>query len=59
VSAAEWSPTGVDPHRDYLRWWYAHLPHVTGVNADGRLDDWWRYIIEVDRYKHGGVVRTA
>jgi hypothetical protein len=56
VSDTEWSPTGVDPHRDYLRWWYSHLPHVTGVNVDGRLDDWWRYIVEVDRFKDGGVL---
>lgn len=53
INATEWSPQGSDPQREYLDWWYAHMPRVSGRNADGLLNDWWRYIVEIDRYKNG------
>jgi len=34
----------------YLKWWYDHMPHVTGVK-DGLLNNWWRYVIDPDQYK--------
>lgn len=35
---------------NYLKWWYDHMPHVPGFK-DGRLNNWWRYIVDVDQFK--------
>ena len=59
INATAWSPSGVDPQREYLDWWYAHLPHAAGRNADGLLNDWWQYIIKVDQYKNGDPARVV
>ena len=53
VNVATWSPTGVDPHRDYLNWWYRHLPHVSGRGPDHFMNNWWRYIADPDQFKSG------
>lgn len=44
VSAATWG--GPDHHREYMRWWLRHLPRAPGTNTDGRLNDWWRYVVQ-------------
>jgi hypothetical protein len=49
----EWSPNGADPQREYLNWWYDHLPHFSGKGPDQFLNNWWRYIVDVDPYKGG------
>ncbi len=49
----EWSPTGQDPQREYLNWWYHHLPHVPGRGPDGFLNNWWRYVVDPDQFKAG------
>ena len=33
-----------DYHRNYLRWWFTHLPKASGVAPDGRLQNWWEYL---------------
>lgn len=50
-NSSEWSPTHVDPERDYLNWWYDHMPHMAGLGNDGYLANWWRYIADVDQFK--------
>ena len=30
----------------YQTWWYRHLPSVAGLAPDGKLGDWWRYVID-------------
>ena len=45
---------GPDYHRQYMRWWLARLPRAVGTNADGRLNDWWRYVVQFDEL----VIRT-
>lgn len=45
---------GPDYHRNYMRWWFRHLPRAPGWNADGRLNNWWRYVFEFDRYDEKG-----
>ena len=45
---------GPDYHRNYMRWWFARLPKAPGVNADGRLNNWWRYVFEFDRFDERG-----
>lgn len=49
INANAWK--GPDFHRNYLIWWYTRLPKAVGRNADGKLNNWWRYIVEPDYYK--------
>jgi hypothetical protein len=53
INYTAWSPTRADPQRDYLNWWYAHIPHFGGRGPDGFLNDWWRYIVDIDPFKGG------
>ena len=46
VSRDTWG--GPDYHRGYMRWWLTHLPKGAGTNADGRLNDWWAYVVRFD-----------
>jgi hypothetical protein len=47
----EWSPNRVDPQREYLNWWYDHMPHMAGAGPDRFLNNWWRYIADPDQFK--------
>ena len=51
INSQEWSPNGKDPQREYLNWWYDHLPHFGGRGSDYYLNNWWRYITDVDQFK--------
>lgn len=51
INAREWSPNGVDPQREYLNWWYDHLPHFPSRGPDYFLNNWWRYLVDIDPYK--------
>ncbi|MFO0957910.1 MAG: Calx-beta domain-containing protein [Isosphaeraceae bacterium] len=53
INAREWSPNQVDPQREYLNWWYSHMPHFAGKGPDGFLNNWWRYIGDLDQFKGG------
>ena len=44
VSRETWG--GPDYHRNYMKWWFRHLPRATGTNSDGRLNNWWRYVFD-------------
>ncbi len=48
-SSQEWLHT--DAQRDYLNWWYSHMPHGSGVGPDGFLNNWWRYIADFNQFK--------
>lgn len=52
VSRETWG--GPDYHRNYMRWWFAHLPRAAGGNEDGRLNNWWRYVYQFTRYDRQG-----
>jgi hypothetical protein len=44
-----------DYHRNYIRWWFAHVPKAPGVSAeDGRLHNWWEYIYNFNAYDARG-----
>jgi hypothetical protein len=43
-----------DWHRNYLLWYFSHLPRVEGRNPDGKLNNWWRYIYRFDEYDASG-----
>jgi hypothetical protein len=45
---------GPDYHRNYMKWWFARLPRAAGVNPDGRLNNWWTYVFDFDRYDERG-----
>ncbi len=57
VSCESWG--GPDHHRNYMKWWFAHFPKASGVNADGRLNNWWEYVFHFDRYDTRGRARAA
>lgn len=50
---------GPDYHRNYMRWWFAHLPRAPGTNPDGRRNDWWQYVFRFDEYDDKGKPRKA
>ena len=43
-----------DYHRNYQCWWFTHLPKAPGVNADGRLNNWWEYVYNFNAYDAQG-----
>lgn len=43
-----------DYHRNFQRWWFTHLPKAPGVNADGRLNNWWEYVYNFNAYDSHG-----
>jgi hypothetical protein len=52
ASREDWG--GPDYHLNYMRWWFAHLPHTPGTNADGRLNNWWPYLFDFNNYTAEG-----
>lgn len=43
VNCQEWGCS----QRDYMRWWFNHLPRYKGV-TDGILNNWWYYAIDYE-----------
>ena len=53
VNCESWG--GPDYHRNYMRWWFRHLPRAPGIHPqDGRLNNWWRYVFEFTCYDERG-----
>lgn len=52
VSRANWG--GPNYQRNYLKWFFARLPHRPGWNADGRLNNWWEYVFRFNAYDAAG-----
>jgi hypothetical protein len=50
---------GPDYHRNYMKWWFERLPHAPGINPDGRLNDWWEYVFNFDKYDEMGKVKAS
>ncbi len=42
VDATEWGSGDIRLHH---RWWLERLPRASGVNLDGKQNNWWRYIL--------------
>jgi hypothetical protein len=57
VSCETWG--GPDYHRNYMNWWFSHLPHRPGWNIDGRLNNWWVYVFDFNRYDDKGKLISA
>jgi hypothetical protein len=48
---------GPDYERNYLRWWFGHMPHGAGTNNhDGltRQNSWWRYLSGFNFHSESG-----
>lgn len=30
----------------FLRWWFGHIPKKEGVGPDGKLNNWWAYLVD-------------
>ncbi len=45
-NAAEWNYD----QRQYLKWWYRHMPCKPGRFSDGKLNNWWCYIVDMNAY---------
>lgn len=41
VDCRTWSCTDIG----FYAYWYTHLPQFTGVGTDGKLNDWWDYML--------------
>jgi len=50
INAEAWG--GPDYQRNYLNWWFHHLPRRQGVGPDGKLNNWWRYLFEFNENVH-------
>lgn len=57
VNCETWG--GPDYHRNYMKWWFSHLPKVPGVAPDGRQGNWWKYIFDFNRYDEQGQLRKG
>ncbi len=53
VSRETWA-SGRDHHTDYMKWYFAHVPRAPGVNADGRQNNWFKYIWDFENYDRAG-----
>ncbi len=40
-----------DWHRGYMRWFFGHLPRAAETAADGRQNNWYKYIYDFNGYR--------
>lgn len=53
INGAEWNYD----HRTYLKWWLNHMPKTAGRYSDGRLNNWWGYLVDMNAYPESGPVQ--
>ena len=44
----------VDHHRNYMVWYFTLLPRAPGTSAQGRQNNWWKYVYDFGRYAKDG-----
>lgn len=44
INCSSWGCT----KQGYYNWQQLHLPHVAGINSDGKFNDWWQYLVNPD-----------
>ena len=47
VNCSEWGNGDI---REHHKWWLRHLPKAPGRGPDGKLNNWWRYVVDFNRY---------
>lgn len=57
ITRTAWSKMGREYQWEYFEWYYNHLPRASGVNADGKQNNWWKYLYNFDNYTHDGQPR--
>lgn len=50
VDSSEWGGGDIRAHH---KWWFEHLPKAAG-RSDGKLRDWWLYIVDFNQHVIGG-----
>jgi hypothetical protein len=48
MTCADW---GNGDSRAYHKWWLSHLPRTAGRAPDGKLANWWKYVVDFHRYE--------
>lgn len=56
VNCETWG--GPDYHRNYMKWWFSRLPNASGVYSDGRLNNWWEYVFNYNKYDETGKLKN-
>jgi hypothetical protein len=46
-----WGANASDYQRDYLDWFFSLVPRANGTSADGRQNNWWKYIYDFNSYE--------
>ena len=47
MNCAQWGNGDI---REHHRWWLTRLPHAEGRNPDGKLNNWWAYVTDFNRF---------
>ncbi len=47
VTCADWGGGDIRAHHV---WWLSHLPKAPGRGPDGKLANWWKYVVDLNRY---------
>jgi hypothetical protein len=47
MTCADW---GNGDMRAHHRWWFTRLPKARGRGPDGKLANWWKYVVDFNRY---------
>lgn len=47
MNCAQWGNGDI---REHHRWWLTHLPHAEGRGPDGKLNNWWAYVTDFNRF---------
>lgn len=47
MNCAQWGNGDI---REHHRWWLKRLPHAPGRAPDGKLNNWWPYIVDFNRF---------
>jgi hypothetical protein len=56
VSAADWA-NDTSGERGYMKWWLNHLPRYAGRDVEGKLADWWKYVVNFNDYTESKTVQ--
>jgi len=55
ISRTSWTKASpFDYQRDYMEWFHSHLPRAAGINADGKVNNWWKYLFDFNNYTATG-----
>lgn len=55
VTCTEWGCT----EYGYFGWWMKHFPKYKGVGSDGKANDWWYYLLDLDNVFRSGAQVTS